>query len=124
MRFLRYPGEPRRLPEPTPSEVFVQEHFGEAIAFVQTEWEAFNAELAGTARVSFSLTQRVAAFMAAPLAAKLDARFPDIAALGAEADALTEMHGNIRALFKLIVGEAIIAAGKDSRGNVRRALPD
>ena len=123
MRFLRYPGQPRRL-EPMPSEVFVQERFGPAIAFVRAEWEAFNAELAGTAHASFSLTQRIAAFMARPLAAELDARFPEIAAFGAEADALTEMHGNTRAAFKLIVGEAVIAAGTDSRRNVRAALPD
>jgi hypothetical protein len=62
--------------------------------------------------------------MSRPLAAGLDARFPEIAALGAEADALTEMRGNTRAIFILIVGEAIIAAGDATRSNVRTALPD
>jgi hypothetical protein len=91
---------------PTPSEAFVQERFGRGGA------------------APFSLAQRIGAFMARPLAADLNARFPEIAAIGAEADALTEMRGNTRVIFKLIVGEAIIAAGGGTRSQVRGALPD
>jgi hypothetical protein len=111
-------------PDPTPSEVYVQERFGEAIAFVRAEWETFDAQFSRTGSLPFSLAQRIAAFMARPLAAALDARFPEIAAFGAEADALTEMRGNTRAAYKLIVGEAVIAAGGGTRGEVRAALPD
>jgi hypothetical protein len=109
---------------PTPSEAFVQERFGAAIAFVSTEWEAFDAQFGRGGAAPFSLAQRIGAFMARPLAADLNARFPEIAAIGAEADALTEMRGNTRVIFKLIVGEAIIAAGGGTRSQVRGALPD
>jgi hypothetical protein len=34
------------------------------------------------------------------------------------------MRGNTRAIFRLIVGEAIIAGGDATRGKVRAALPD
>ena len=108
---------------PTPSEAFVLERFEAAIAFVRAEWEAFDARFEGNA-VHFSLAQRIAAFMERPLAAKLNTRFPDIAAFGAEADELTEMRGNTRAVFVLIVGEAVIAAGSGTRPQVRAALPD
>ena len=124
MRFFRLPGRTGPVqPDPTPSEIYVQERFGEPIAFVGVEWEKFDAQFAGEA-TPFSLAQRIAAFMDRPLAAKLDARFPEIAAFGAEADAFTEMRGNIRAVFKLIVGEAVIAAGGGTRREVRAALPD
>ena len=123
LRFFRpFANLSQQEVEPTPSEAFVQERFGTAIAFVRVEWERFEGQLAHDG-VYFSLAQRIAAFMSRPLAAELDARFPEIAALGAEADALTEMRGNTRAIFKLIVGEAIVAAGA-TRSNVRGALPD
>ena len=116
-------GRPRPS-DPTPGEAFVQQRFGEAIAFVRGEWDAFDARFAHAGPTPFSLAQRVAAFMARPLAAGLDARFPEIAALGAEADELTEMRGNTRAIFRMIVGEAVIAAGGGDRPEVRAALPD
>jgi hypothetical protein len=125
LRFFRpFANLSEQEAEPTPSEAFVQERFGDAIAFVRVEWEKFDAQFACDGSTSFSLAQRIAAFMSRPLAAGLDARFPEIAALGAEADALTEMRGNTRAIFILIVGEAIIAAGDATRSNVRTALPD
>lgn len=101
----------------------MREQFGAAIAFVSAEWQRFDAEFAGR-DTSFSLEQRIDAFMRRPLAAELDVRFPEIAAFGAEADALTEMRGNTRAAFILIVGEALIAAGAGTRGAIRAALPD
>jgi hypothetical protein len=124
LRFLRYPGEPRPPPEPTPSEAYVLQEFPGAIAFVRAQWEAFDARFANSGPTPFSLRQRVDAFMMGRLAADLNERFPEIAARGAEADALTGMRGNTRAIFRLIVGEAIIAGGDATRGKVRAALPD
>ena len=127
LRFLRYPGEPRRPPEPTPSEAYVLEKFGDAIAFASEEWRRFDtghrhADPHWADR--FSLKQRVLTFVAGPIGATLVERWPEIAAAGAEADALTETTDNEWVICLLIVGEAIIAAGGDTRSNVRRALPD
>ena len=124
MRFFP-PGKEQAFADlPTPSEAFVQERFGAAITFVRAKWEIFDAQFASANTTPFSLAQRIAAFMARPLAAELDARFPEIAAFGADADVLTEMRGNTRAVFTLIVGEAVIASGSGNRGQVRTALPD
>ena len=127
MRFLRYPGEPRRPPEPTPTETYVQEEFAEAIAFAGIEWERYHtahrqADPAWTEK--FTLKQRVHAFLEGRVVPLLEVRFPKIAATGAEADKATGTEGNSLVICRLIVGEAIIAAGADSRGKVRAALPD
>jgi len=108
--------------EPTPSEAYVQQKFGEAIVFARVEWGRFDAQFARGS--PFSLTQRLGAFLDGPIGMALQDRFQAIAAIGAEADALTEMSGNTRIICKLIVGEAVIAAGDGTRGEIRGALPD
>ena len=127
LRFLRYPGESRPPPEPSPSEAYVLEKFGDAIAFASEEWLRFDtrhrqADPHWADR--FSLKQRVLTFLAGPVGATLLERCPEIAAAGAEADEVTETTGNARVICTLIVGEAIIAAGDATRSNVRTALPD
>ena len=113
--------------EPTPSEAYVLKEFGEAIAFAGSEWERLEAahrqaDLAWADR--FTLKQRVLAFLEGPILPALQERFPKIAAIGAEADALTGTTGNALVICRLIVGEAIFATGREARSNVRGALPD
>lgn len=127
MRFLRDPGEPRHPPEPTPAETYVQEEFAEAIAFAGIEWEKYHTahrQADPAWAETFSLRQRLLAFLEGRVVPLLEVRFPKIAAVGAEADEATQTEGNALVICRLIVGEAIIAAGQDSRGNVRAALPD
>ena len=111
---------------PTPSEAFVLDEFSDAIAFARVEWEKYHmahrqADPAWAEK--FTLRQRVHAFLDARVVPLLGVRFPAIAAAGAEADEATETEGNALVICRLIVGEAIIAAGQD-RASVRGALPD
>jgi hypothetical protein len=128
MRFFRLGRQTSPPPlEPTPSEAFVLREFGEAIAFARGEWRSFDRrfqEVDPEWRDTFSLAQRIAAFVAGPIGAALEKRFPAIAATGARADEMTNLTGNARVIRRLIVGEAVIAAGDGGRGEVRRALPD
>lgn len=127
LRFLRYPGEPRPPPEPVPTELYVQQEFADAIAFAGVEWSKYHTAHRqadpGWAE-KFTLRQRVLAFLEGRVVPLLEVRFAKIAMVGAEADEATETEGNARVICHLIVGEAIIAAGEDSRGAVRAALPD
>jgi len=126
MRFFA-PGRriPPQEPEPTPSEAFVQEDFGDAIAFASEAWQGFEA---GFKKVhphwpdKFSLAQRLRAFMAGPIGAALDERFPAIAATGAAADEMTGETGHRWVITVLIVGEGVIAASGCNRGEVRTAV--
>jgi len=115
---------PLRL-EPTPSEAFVQQEFADAIAFGREAWLTFEAGLKKADSQwpdKFSLAQRLTAFMAGPIGAALEERFPAIAATGAAADEMTDRTGNRWVITALIVAEAVIAAGGGSRGEVRTAL--
>jgi hypothetical protein len=126
VRFFRPGGttKPQTL-EPTPSEAFVQREFADAILFGSEAWLTFEA---GFKKADpqwpdkFSLAQRLAAFMAGPIGAALEERFPAIAATGAAADEMTDRTGNRWVITALIVAEAVIAAGGGSRGEVRSAL--
>ena len=113
--------------EPTPTEAYVLDEFGEAIALAAGEWQRFETSnhLVDTAWADrFTLRQRVLAFLEGPIVAALQARFPKIGATGAEADALTETIGNTQVICRLIVGEAVIASGSADRAQARAALPD
>jgi hypothetical protein len=128
VRFFKSFGRfPFREIEPTPSEAFVQREFGEAIAFAKGEWERFTARFGDADPAllkTFTLAQRLDSFLAGPIGASLLERFPVLAATGAEADAVAERTGNLRVICRLIIGEAVIAAGGGSRGEVRVALAD
>jgi hypothetical protein len=126
MRFFR-PGAimPPQILEPTPSEAFVQQEFPDAIAFASEAWLTFEAGFRKAEPQwsdTFSLAQRLAAFIAGPIGAALEERFPAIAATGAAADDMTDRTGNRWVITALIVAEAVIAAGGGSRGEVRSAL--
>ena len=113
--------------EPTPTEAYVLGAFGEAIAFAGMEWEKYHtahrqADPAWAEK--FTLKQRVHAFLEGRVVPLLGVRFPAIAAAGAEADEATETEGNALVICRLIVGEAIVAAGGGTRAEVRAALPD
>jgi hypothetical protein len=127
MRFLRCPGEPRRSLEPTPSEAYVQEEFGEAIAFASRDWqrlEATHREADRSWAEKFTLKQRLLAFLEGPIVPNLQEHYPKIAAIGAEADAATETSRNALVICRLIVGEAVVACGSGTRGQMRSSLPD
>ena len=116
-----------RTPEPTPSEAYVLKEFGDAITFAGTEWQSFleaHRQVDSTRAERFTLKQRMLAFLKGPIVPALTARFPMIVTTGAEADRVTETSGNSLVICHLIVGEAVIAAGGGTRGEVRAALPD
>ena len=103
----------------------MQQEFGDAITFAGEAWRGFEAGFK-TADPQwpdkFSLTQRLGAFMVGPIGTTLGERFPAITATGAAADEMTGQTGHRWVITVLIVGEAVIAAGGGSRGEVRGAL--
>ena len=113
--------------EPTPTEAYVLAEFSEAIAFAGIEWDKYHTahrQADPTWADRFTLKQRMLAFLDSRVVPLLGVRFPAIAATGAEADEATATEGNALVICRLIVGEAIVAAGGGTRAEVRAALPD
>ena len=116
--FGRKPAPPRR------SEAFVQREFGEAIAFAAGEYRGFDryfTHVDPAWHEKYSLRTRLNMFMGGPIFAELEARFPEIARVGADADATQGVTGHASVIMELIVAEAVIACGEDSREEVNAA---
>ena len=112
-------------PEPTPTEAFIQREFGDAIAFVADRWRTFidhSLNVDPDWERIFTLRQRLMAFKSGPLAWELDAAFPRIASLAAEADAETGLTGHEAVLLRGILAEGVIASGANSREEVRASI--
>ena len=114
-----------RKPQPTPTETFVQQEFPEAAALAAGSWRDFvqrNRALDPDWEQTFTLRQRLKAFMAGPIVATLETRFPRIVTFAEDADAMTELAGHEGVVLRSIVGEGVIACGTHSREEVRSAL--
>jgi hypothetical protein len=109
-------------PGPTPTEAFIEREFGDAIAFVADRWRSFadhSRSIDPDWERTFTLRQRLLAFECGPLAWELDANFPRIASLAAEADAETGFGGHEAVLLRGILIEGVISSGTNSREEVR-----
>ena len=126
MRLRRFGWDGRLLPvEPTPTEAFIQREFVDAVAFAADQWQSFNAESRRDDldwEHTFTLRQRLTAFMAGPIFSELEAHFPRIASLAAEADAETGLSGHEEVILEAIVAEGVIASGTSIREEVRRSI--
>ena len=114
-----------RKPAPTPTEAFVQREFAEAVALAAEAWRDFIAHgrtLDPHWEQTFTLRQKLGAFLAGSVVATLEARFPEIGSFAEQADALTELDGHDGVVLRTIVGEGVIATGSHSREEVRAAL--
>ena len=112
-------------PGPTPTEAFVQREFGDAIAFVADRWRTFSdrsRSIDPDWERTFTLRQRLMAFKSGPLSWELDAKFPRIASLAAEADAETGLTGHEPVILRGILEEGVIASGTNSREEVRASI--
>lgn len=106
----------------TAGEAFIQREFAEAIAFAAQEWRGFEAycrHVDPTFNEHQTLARRVNAFMAGPVTASLEERFPSIEAVGRDADEKTGAEGHKELMLRMIVMEGVIASGTNSREEVR-----
>ena len=113
----------RKKPPPPlgPGQQLVHRKFADAIAFAAGEWMGFEKyclHVDPDWRSNSTLRQRMSAFAAGPIVPTLEERFPDIAVVGADADAHTGLAGHKDVILGLIVTEAIITSGTDSREEV------
>ena len=115
----------RRPEELTGTEKYVQSEFGAAVELAARIWREFvdhNRSLDADWEDTFTLRQRLKAFMNGTIFSTLETRFPQIGSLADEADDLTELEGHELVLLLAIVGEGVIAAGTNSREEVRASL--
>ena len=114
-------GKKKEPPALGPGQQLVHRQFADAIAFAAGEWIGFDKyclHVDSDWHGNTTLRQRMAGFMAGPIGPTLEERFPDIAAVGADADAHTGLSGHKDVILGLIVTEAIITSGTDSREEV------
>ena len=111
----------KKPPALSPGQVLVHRKFAEAIAFAAGEWKGFEnycLHVDPDWHRNSTLRQRVSGFAAGPIFPTLEERFPDIATVGADVDAHSGQSGHKEVILGLIVTEAIITSGTNSREEV------
>jgi hypothetical protein len=111
----------KKKPALTAGQQLVHRRFGEAIVFAAGEWIGFDKyclHVDPDWHRNTTLRQRVSGFMAGPIGPTLEELFPDIETVGADADAHTGLSGHKDVILGLIVTEAIITSGTNSREEV------
>src|SRR5688500_3695485 len=112
----------KKKPPPLgPGQLLVHRLFGEAISFAAGEWKGFEGyclHVDPDLHIHTTLRQRLAGFMAGPIGPTLEERFPEIATVGADIDAQSGQQGHKQVILGLIVTEAIITSGTNSREEV------
>ncbi len=117
----------KKAPPLTAAQQLVHRQFGDAIAFAAGEWIGFDKyclHVDPDWRSNTTLRQRMAGFMAGPIGPTLEERYPEIAAVGADIDAHSGLAGHKEVILGLIVTEAIITSGTDSREEVEAISED
>ena len=108
----------------TAGESFVRREFQEAIDLATKDWKGFdNLFKYHEIQKDYSLSQRLNAFLAGPICADLESKFPRIVEMGSDADANTGQEGHASVICELIVMEAVVSLGEYSRLEVRAARP-
>jgi hypothetical protein len=113
----------RKKDEPlTGTEAFVLRQFPAAVALAAEEWRGYDGHFQHVDpdwRSKYTLSQRYNGFVQGPISTLLAERFPEIAAMGADADEKTNQTGSKDVILQIIIGEGIVASGTDSRQDVR-----
>ena len=113
----------RKKKPPTlgPGQVLVHRHFDEAITFTAGEWKGFEnycLHVDPDWHNQTTLRQRAAGFAAGPILPTLEERFPEIAIISEDIDSKSGEPGHKEVILGLIVTEAIITSGTNSREEV------
>jgi hypothetical protein len=118
---MKWPWRKKEAPL-TAGEAFVLREFPEAINLAAKDWKGFdNLFKYHEIQKDYSLSQRLIAFLAGPICAELESKFPRIGELGSDADAKTGQQGHASVICELIVMEAVVSLGEHSRIEVRAA---